>query len=1083
MSADLPKKTSAWKQWLLVLVLVVPAWLGMRLLFDFFNAKLDQPQAAYQPPADVTQGLLPYRETEDGFVSPPVATETVPVTQAAVKLPRKPTASPLKLASSRLLVHTLAGDILLALYPDVAPETVKQFIQWARLGVFDGTHFSRVEPGFVLQTSLAMDRLASFTPEQKQSLRKLPGEFSKTLKHRRGVISMGREDGQPDSAETSYSILLGNAPHLDGKYTIFGEVEAGMEVVDRLVDVGKVEGTNQPGCRLAILSVQVVMEDELASLELEPVASPDMVREGVLPRRGVTAAATTILKTHCWKCHGGESVKGGLDLTSKASFYSGGEHGPLFNQTHIDKSELLRRLDAPGEEKMPPKGRALETYERMILASWLAQGADFPPPYALRKQHAPTRDTKALIAGHWAYQPIKPVIVPSVKNKNWVQNNVDAFILAKLEEKQLAPVPSASSHSFSRRLSYTLTGLPNAVTGTAESKAAQIERLLNSPHFGEQQARHWLDVVRFAESDGYENDRNRPNAFPYRDFVINAFNDDMPFDQFLRWQIAGDELAPQNPQSVAATGYLAAGPFQTFSPRKKDRFDELDDIVSTTGVAFMGLTIGCARCHDHKQDPISQYDYYRLISVFHGSERTEDYLDLARGKLHQQRREPVELLIKELQTLAEPYRQKVKHQRIDGFPISFDEKAALKQPYDAKNAVQAGLLRRYEAELEVTMDDARAACNQSDGEHWDTLTEKIKQLEQELPLAPERGLIYRGSQIIFGPFLDRGDVERERGLVPPAFLTAVTAGQPVWQKDTWKAWGHTPRAALATWLTDIDSGAGQLVARVIVNRLWQHHFGIGLVKTSNDFGISGEKPSHPELLDWLAQELITNGWKLKHIHRLIVQSRTYQLSTMPSPALNQADPDNRLYGRQNRVRLSAEEVRDSILVASGNLNDKLGGPSIKPAIPTEAIFQTAPKHGEVWPPGAPEEPVNWRRSLYIYRKRSNPVPFLQLFDAPDAAGSCGCRVQTTSPTQALALLNNPFVRLQARMLAEKLAQSAGVTPEQMLRNAYFHILHREPSTVETYRGLQFLQQDSDLNRNLQDFCHVLMMTNEFLYLD
>lgn len=1066
-------------------------WLGVRYTFAFFNDILDRPERPVQVDSEpAPTGLLPY--VDDDAPPPVPAKSTAPVayTPRAVTLPKKSKQSDVKLAKEYLLFHTVGGDILFALYPEVAPATVKQFLKLARLGVFDNTHFSRLEPGFVIQTSVAQDRLVPLTSEQKQAIHPLPGEFSKTLKHTRGMISMGRDDGKPDSAETSFSIMLGNAPHLDGQYTIFGHVEAGLDVVARLEEMPRAEGANHPATRLTILSAHVISQDELASFDLEPPVPAPQIEQNSLPQRAVSATATRILQQHCWKCHGGESTKAGLDLTTLKSFLEGGEHGPVFTAKDIDASPLLKRLTATGEERMPPKGPGLHEFEREMLTAWLRKGASFSPDYALRQQTKPPTDYGPIIARHWAFQPLKPVTVPVVKQKDWMRNPIDAFILAKLEARQLSPAPPANASKLQRRLSYTMTGLPPEAEFAKLDYSKNVERLLSSKHFGEQMARQWLDVVRFAESDGYEDDKNRPTAYQYRDFVIRAMNDDMPYHQFVHWQIAGDEISPNQADAMVATGFLAAGPFQTFFASRKDRFDELDDIVSTTSVAMLGMTVGCARCHDHKHDPITQHDYYRMVSVFHGSHRSEQYLDSALAASYLKQRKPVDGLQQEFTQLTAPAREATRNKKVDGIPGTTEEqRALLKQPYQPENGDQVSLLRRFEHLMQVTTEEARQNCTDDVAEKWDALTERIAEMEAALPPAPAKGLIYTGSQLRPAPFLDRGDSERPRGNVPPAFLTALTAGQPAWQRDTWKAWGPTPRAALALWMTDTDSGAGHLVARVIVNRLWQHHFGTGLVKTVNDFGVSSSPPTHPELLDWLAQELIRGGWKLKPLHRMIVTSNTYQVSAHASPELVKADPENLLWGRRQLQRLNAEGIRDYILATSGQLNRTMFGPSIKPAIPIEAIFQTAPKHGEVWPENVNEQAEVWRRSLYIYAKRSNPVPFLQLFDAPDAAVSCSCRAQSTTPTQALALLNDNFIRTQAMYAAQQAIKQAPGDTTAMVQHLYRQLLGREVTTIELQRVLAFLQnKDSkalatSTEQAITDVAQTLFMTNEFLYVE
>ncbi len=1082
-------------------VIIVIAWLGMRYTFDYINSVIDQKPdvAKYYAQQSLPSTVSP--QSQEPEPVPKVADiqkapEPSKLIVPTIHLPPKPVVHESRLSEYRLLLHTIGGDIVLALYPDVAPKTVRQFIEWAQLGVFDTTHFSRLEPGFVLQTSLAQDRLVPFNDQQKKSIHTLSGEISKTLKHRRGVISMGRADGQPDSAETSFSILLGDAPHLDGSYTIFGCVEAGMDVVDRLVQVKREPDSNRPEVRLSILSVDVVHQDDLATLILQKPRELTQIEQQLFSPSALASRSIAILKQHCWKCHGEENVKGELDLTSQKTFMAGGEHGPLIQKNNLDDSLLLKRILSHDEDRMPPKGNGLHSEEIKAIAQWLSAGAVYPPASVLSQTPVSSSTNMVAAQSHWAWQPWKPIVLPTVSNQKWCNNEIDRFILAKLDSKQLKPVSRASDDVLKRRLSYGLTGLPSvtAVPEPSEWAASKfgleksVDQLLKSPRFGEHQARQWLDLVRYADSDGYEDDKNRPLAYAYRDFVIRAFNDDLPFDQFLRWQVAGDEDPAGSADARAATGFLAAGPYQTFFPKKKDRFDELDDIVTTTGVAFLGMTVGCARCHDHKYDPISQHDYYRLVNVFHTSNRQEDYLDVQGGQRYQQLRAPVDLLKSELETLSAPAREKARNDKIESLPIKPEEKAVLRLPYDSNHAMQVSLLHRFEHLLQVTDDDAKNVRTSQIEERWDQLESRIRELEQQLPPAPHRGLIYSGSRAESGPFLARGDPEHQQGMMPPGFLTALTRGQPVWNRETWQAWGVTPRTAFANWLTDVDAGAGRLVARVIVNRLWQQHFGYGLVRSANDFGVRGDVPSHPELLDWLAQDFIASGWKMKRLHRMMLMSATWQLSSVLNPSLTKVDPENRLQGRHSPQRLTAESLRDSVLSVAGSLNTEMYGSAIKPPIPLDAIFQTAPKHGVVWPENAPEAPENWRRSIYICSKRSNPVPFLQLFDAPDTAGSCARRNQSTVPTQAMALLNDRFIQTQASLLAEKLLKKHTGQPLPSISAAYQTILGRSPSSLELMNITRFAQQQKpgalsfDLPA-LTDLCHVLMMTNEFLYVD
>jgi hypothetical protein len=495
---------------------------------------------------------------------------------------------------------------------------------------------------------------------------------------------------------------------------------------------------------------------------------------------------------------------------------------------------------------------------------------------------------------------------------------------------------------------------------------------------------------------------------------------------------------------------------------------------------MLGLTVGCARCHDHKYDPIPARDYYRLQAVFSGSHREVRPLPLPPDEWRKQQSAERDYFQVETERLRAALVAKARLRRIDELPIPEADKAILRRPVAADDAKQAGLLAQFAARLEVEGDqmfgepDDRAA--------FERVANRLAELEQGKP--PKALTLSGGLGKAY--FLSRGDPERERDAVPPGFLTVLTRGRPAWKKGTWEQWAPRsaerplpqPRRALANWLTDVDDGGGRLVARVIVNRLWQHHFGEGLVRSPSDFGTQGDRPTHPELLDFLARELIDHGWRLKHVHRLIVNSAAYRQDTAADPIKVRADPENLLVGRRRPRRLEAEVLRDALLAVSGSLNRSMYGPPIKPPMPAEAIFPTAPKHGLVWPTDAEDGPAVWRRSVYVATKRSNPVPFLQTFDAPDAAAGCARRGHTTTPTQALILLNDPFVVGQARRFAERVRAAAGDDPEKQVVRAFRMALSRPPTPAEIERAVRFLQGAA-----LAELCQVLFQTNEFAYVD
>ncbi len=605
----------------------------------------------------------------------------------------------------------------------------------------------------------------------------------------------------------------------------------------------------------------------------------------------------------------------------------------------------------------------------------------------------------------WSFQPLKRVAPPAVKDIAWCINPIDRFIRSKQESVGLKPNPTADRSTLIRRLTFDLTGLPPTPSEidtylndkTPDAYTSLVDRLLASPHYGERWARHWLDLARYADSNGFEPDQDRTNFYPYRDFVIRAFNQDLPFNTFVQWQLAGDEAAPENPDALAATGFLAAGPHSIFTlanegtPREREqmRYDELDDILSTTGSAFLGLTVGCARCHDHKYDPIPQRDYYRMLAAFTTTKQYEPTLPLSAP-----------------------------------------------QPTDSTGQ------QKPQTTLAVT----------------DT-----------------------GSEPATSYLLGRGDPERKIETVTVGFLSALNGNVPNIRRPSG---AHTTfqRTALADWMTDPDRGAGALVARVIVNRLWQHHFGEGLVRTPSDFGKMGERPSHPELLDYLATELIRNGWHLKPIQRFILTSATYRQSVAYDAARARLDPENRLLWRRRPLRLEAEALRDAILATSGHLDTTLYGPAIKPAVPAEAMAGRN-KDDKIARPKT-DGPEQWRRTLYLFVKRSIPTPLLETLDTPTPSASCGRRSVSTVPTQALALLNDGFIRNQATLFAQRVAgtPTADNSPAAQIERAYRLALGRPPRPDELRAATAFLNREGN-ERGMVNLCQILFTLNEFTYID
>jgi mono/diheme cytochrome c family protein len=809
-----------------------------------------------------------------------------------------------------------------------------------------------------------------------------------------------------------------------------------------------------------------------------------------------------IFASRCQLCHGAATQMSGLRLDSRESALKGGKSGERAivpgDPAH---SRLFVRVtsDRPNE-RMPPAGDRLTAEQIAFIRRWIEQGAVWP------EENAGTV-AKGKDDGHWAFRPLNSVRPPQVGAKSWATTPIDQFILGPLEAKGIRPNEPASRQKLIRRLTFDLIGLPPSpeeVEVFVRDRSPQayerlVDGLLASPHFGERWGRHWLDAVRYADSAGYEEDRPRPNAYHYRDFVIRSLNADMPYDMFLKSQLAGDLMDPDNPDVFAATGFLTAGPdvrpdFINF--RKKDRYDELDDVVATTGSAVLGLTLGCARCHDHKYDPIPKRDYYRLIAFFNSTERDERALNRAEGEAYDRRKADYEQRLKpakqRLDDWLKSHKQPMRLEKIATLPISDADKALLRLPEDKANEAQKALRDQFRKELEVTDQVLREKLQQSELSEWDSLAQTVKNIESTKPPDIPRALAIREGPPKKTHVLERGDPDQEREEVIPGFLSVLTRGLPS------EVTNRSPRMALAQWLVDVEHGAGALTARVIVNRIWQHHFGRGLVATAGDFGSRGERPSHPELLDWLASELVGNGWHLKAVHKLILMSAVYQQSTTYDERRPKVDPENRLWWRRQPERVEGEVLRDTILSVSGCLNRKVYGPLVKPRIHPDAIVYAADNY-EQWPKDVKDGPATWRRSIYIYTKRSNLFPFLQAFDGPSAIGSCARRNLTTVAPQALALLNDEFVREQTRRFAERILWECPADPARRIDRVYELALGRKASRMELARAVKFVEEQakqhhSDVGAELAstspssfnalvDFCQIIIASNEFIYVD
>jgi hypothetical protein len=767
-----------------------------------------------------------------------------------------------------------------------------------------------------------------------------------------------------------------------------------------------------------------------------------------------------ILATHCYACHGPDKQRSGLRLDTAAAALKGGNSGPAVVPGKSDASRLIQAVTAAADVPvMPPKGPRLRPAEVERLRAWIDQGAAAPANEAAA---AGTAGKKT----HWAFVPPGRTSEPAVQNTAWVRNSIDRFILARLEKEGIAPSPEADRITLIRRLSLDLLGLPPTPREVddfvrddrPDAYEQLVDRLLASPHYGERWGRAWLDLARYADSNGYSIDAPR-SIWPYRDWVINAFDTDKPFDQFTVEQLAGDLLPNSTQAQRVATGFHRNTQINEEGGIDLEQFrvESIIDRVNTTGSVWLGLTIGCCQCHDHKFDPVTQREYYQFFAFLNNCD--EPTLELGtpdQVKEHQHissRLKQVEKQLKGLDTTSPAGMVKWENNLTTALrellPADIQavlevvengrteaQKEKLNAAYrktDQARHVVAGLAGRSPltvlAHVQVARTRAALEAERADLKKRDPVIPTTMVL-RERP-AP------RETHILLGGDFTRKGAEVGPGV--PAVLPPLRAGAKLSRLD------------LARWLVDPHN---PLTARVAVNRMWMHHFGLGIVETENDFGTQGTPPSHPELLDYLATEFVRRGWSMKAMHRLIVTSATYRQSSKARPDLATLDPRNRLLARQSRVRLDAEFIRDGALSASGLLAEKVGGPSVFPPQPDGIYrFTQIDKHWK-----ASSGPDRYRRGMYTYFWRSAPHPDLTVFDAPDATVACTRRNRSNVPLQALTLLNDEGYVELARGLAERVLREVNADDGERLRYAFRLCLARPPSPREQKRLAELLAQ-------------------------
>ena len=716
-----------------------------------------------------------------------------------------------------------------------------------------------------------------------------------------------------------------------------------------------------------------------------------------------------ILRKNCLACHNSQNKSSGLAVDTRSGILAGGTRGAAAKEGAATESLLIQAIEQTGDLKMPPGGK-LKDEQIAVLKRWIDTGLPWPEAKTARPG-----------ADHWSFQPVRHPDPPAVKNDAWVRNPIDRFVLARIEKAGVSPSPEAERRTLIRRLSLDLTGLPPSpeeVKAFLEDDRPDAyeqvaDRLLASPHYGERWGRHWLDIARYADSDGYTIDAPR-DMWPYRDWVIRALNSDMPFDRFVIEQYAGDLLLNPTVDQLVATGFHRNTPsnYEGGIDFEQYRVEAVVDRVATTGAAFLGLTVGCARCHDHKYDPVSQREFYQLLAFMNntGEIDTEaDRYDFNRPML-------------ELPTPEESARRAA-------WQAQFSALSRELATYVRALSRQAGLHTTKDYGLQERMSNLR----------------QLRRREPKLTttLIMRERATSREAYIHLG-----GDFTRHGDPVQPG----VPAVLPALHRDP-GASGPPTRLDLARWLVSKEN---PLTPRVTMNRIWQSYFGGGLVATEDDFGTQGDSPTHPELLDWLASEFMDHGWSMKAMHRLIVTSATYRQSSKLRPELEH-DPDNRLIARQVRMRLDAEVLRDSALRASGLLNPTVGGPSVYPPIPDGAMAVTQVKRE--WPTAT--GPDRYRRGMYTFFWRSAPHPGLVVFDAPDATSACTRRARSNTPLQALTLLNDEAFIEFAQALAARVWKEEPSEADARLNRAFEHALGRPPLKIELDRLKQFLANQTD----------------------
>jgi hypothetical protein len=802
--------------------------------------------------------------------------------------------------------------------------------------------------------------------------------------------------------------------------------------------------------------------------------------------------AVSILEKRCLQCHSEQLKMSGLRLTSRELLMTGGTRGPAIEPGNAGKSLLIAAVSHSGKLLMPP-GEQIPQPEIEILRAWVDQGAPWPE-----------RDAGKVDSEWWAFRtpqrppvpqlpgvPLPGVPLPGVSelpggpNDDAAPAAIDAFLLAKLRGAGLEPAAEAGRLTLLRRACFDLLGLPptaeQITTFLADTAPGSwqrlIDSLLESPRYGEKWGQHWLDLVRYGDTSGFEQDPYILEAWRYRDYVVKSFNDDKPYDRFVQEQLAADELWPEDSEARTGTGYYRVGTNRDmlFKVEDQNRVEKLTDYVDTTSQVFLGLTVGCARCHDHKFDPIPQRDFYRLQAVFAPAINDRVFLEYNSARLYDIAANSREFRLRQigdqLAAMLRPVRERLRQERIA--PLPADTRAAFDLKPEERSEQQQALVAKTEPAIRVNDDEVRDALSNADAEALRGIEKSLVSMftgYSAPPMAP--GVIDVGREAPRTFLAIRGNWQQPGEEVSPGFPSCVGGGD-VPQPEL-HATGTGRRKALAEWIT---GEANPLFARVMVNRIWQHHFGAGLLKSSSDFGVRAGQPTHPELLDWLALEFRGRGYSIKQMHRLMMNSSAYRRSSATTPAAQQRDPLNELLSHFGRRQLSAEEIRDAVLQVSGTLNLKMGGVPVVPPLEKEELHGIIGRPESAWRV-SPDPAEHTRRSIYVLRRRTFQQPMMAAFDAPDGVLSCSRRNESTTAPQALALLNSGFMLRQSEAAASHIHDVDG---------AFQRILGRRPSAAEQTAAAEFLERQTarlgSPGAALAELTRGLMNSNEFLYVD